>query len=72
MENCKYCSMEPNGNIPADRKDLFTYKLGKLFGEEIILYGLVCRNKLSIIGNSSTAKEIKIKYCPMCGKKLQK
>ena len=66
---CKYCRMEENGDIPDDRKDVFNYRLGRLFGQDICLTGMICRGKLCLI-TDQTNKEIKIRFCPMCGREL--
>ena len=70
MEGCEYCRMEPNGDIPEDRKDLFNLKIGKVFDTEALLSVCIVRKKMSLIGGNNFCHEIRIKYCPMCGRKL--
>lgn len=70
MEGCEYCRMEPNGDIPDDRKDLFNIKIGKVFDTEALLSVVIVKRKMSLIGGNNFCKEIRINYCPICGRKL--
>ena len=69
-ERCDYCYMYENGDVPWDRKNVIQYKAGHLLGKDIWLVGMICNNKLSITHLEGDSKEIPIKYCPMCGRKL--
>ena len=62
--------MEPNGDIPDDRKDLFNIKIGRVFDYDALLSVVIVRKKMSLIGGNNFYKEIRIHYCPMCGRKL--
>jgi len=70
MEGCEYCRMEPNGDIPEDRKDLFNIKIGRVFDHDELLSVCIVKNKMDLIGGNNYCKSIKIHYCPMCGRKL--
>ena len=69
-DGCEYCRMEPNGDIPEDRKDLFNLKIGKVFDTDAFLSVFVIKKKLSLVGGNNYCKEVRIHYCPMCGRKL--
>ena len=69
-EPCEYCRMEPNGDIPDDRKDLFSVKIGRIFGVDTFIYVSVFKNKMEMIDGNGFSKTIRIHYCPMCGRKL--
>lgn len=75
-KECLYCKMEENGDFPDDHPDLFAMRLGKVFGYEISTYGYVGNGILYIGTNfgvdSGPVLEKKIKYCPMCGRKLSR
>ncbi len=71
MSECKYCRMEPNGNIPDDREDIFRLEVMKLFGRSFVLYGSILHSRLGFTDSLGyTSEEIKINFCPMCGRKL--
>ena len=70
MEGCEYCRMEPNGDIPEDRKDLFSTRIGRVLDTNVLLSICIVRNRMDIIGGNNYCKEVKINYCPICGKKL--
>lgn len=68
MEGCKYCCEDTE-------KELFKIKAGNLWGNNINITGMVFSydGKLSIcqwFGNDAYGGEVKINYCPMCGRKL--
>lgn len=69
-EPCEYCRMEPNGDIPEDRKDLFNIKIGRVFDHDALLSVCIVKNRMDLIGGNNYCKNIKIHYCPMCGRKL--
>lgn len=70
MDGCKYCRMDPNGDIPEDREDLINVKVGKVFDSDVFASVVIVRNKMDLIGGNNFCKEIKINYCPICGRKL--
>lgn len=70
MDGCKYCRMEPSGDIPEDREDLINVKAGKVFDSDVYVSVVIVRNKMNLIGGCNYCKEVKIHYCPMCGRKL--
>ena len=77
MSECKYCRVEPNGDIPDDRRSFWYKKILSIFGRNIELQlmittgGNVEAELLDREGRTySDTKIIKINYCPMCGRKL--
>ena len=78
MAECRYCNFAPNGDIPANRKNLFRYKLLSTKSKDIFLDAIIeCTKKgtevMSIgldIDRNDTI--VKINFCPMCGRKLRK
>ena len=73
---CKYCNFEPNGDCPDDRKYLIDITVSSRL--DINLCGAIFSNghreildlDINCKGNSLIDRQIKIKYCPMCGRKL--
>ena len=74
MNECMYCTMNENGDIPMERKDVFNIGLGNAFGYELRVTGTIGHNNLFIgteVGiYSGPCDPIKINYCPICGRKL--
>ena len=77
MNGCKYCNIEPNGDIPDDRRSFWYKKILSIFGRNIDLQlmittgGNVEAELLDREGRTySDTKIIKINYCPMCGRRL--
>ena len=74
MKECKFCHMTPDGDIPEDRENLFTINVGQLFSCRVLLFGAIWKDELAIfMGINKTecgSEQIKIHYCPMCGRDL--
>ena len=53
---CKYCNFEPNGDVPENRKDIIhtSLMITAIYAKSVDLF----------------EHDLKIKYCPMCGRKL--
>ena len=66
---CKYCYME-DGDVPSDRKNLIQRKVGSLYGRDIWLSGMICKNVLHVCQGDYDGTEVIIRFCPMCGRKL--
>ena len=70
---CKYCSMEPNGDIPDDREDLFEIETGML-DSKVWLTGRICRSRLAIMLSGEHQqmlyREVEMNFCPVCGRQL--
>jgi hypothetical protein len=65
--------MTDDGDVPCNRKLFFTKKLGKFLGCQVESTGMLYNDILEIttgIGCEGTSWDIKINYCPMCGRKL--
>lgn len=78
MDGCKYCRMNEDGDCPDDRKSLFDFEICRLtcseIGKELHVDGTIYNNRLCVyLGGiySLFSGEKKIKYCPMCGRKLK-
>lgn len=79
MGKCRYCNFEENGDVPQNRLYFPNIKIGELGGRSMFLSGLLLEgNKLVYSVDSpysssmpSDICRIKIKYCPMCGRKLE-
>ena len=69
MRECTYCYME-DGDVPSDRKNLIQRKVGSLYGRDIWLIGMICKNVLHVTQGDYDGVETKINFCPMCGRKL--
>jgi len=76
MNGCKYCRVEPNGDIPYDRESIWVRKFMSLMGIDFDLQiWFTTKNNLAIdLENDRYPFEkgavVKINYCPMCGRKL--
>lgn len=73
---CMYCDTTPDGDIPADRESLIYEEFGEVLGQKMAMIGNIFPGKLEIeiapfTVLSGQAIEIPIKYCPMCGRKLE-
>ena len=70
---CKYCNFEPNGDVPANRKDIIHTSLNPKMGVTLEA-GIYNNNHLitAIYAKSVDLFEhdLKIRYCPMCGREL--
>lgn len=74
---CEYCDTQGEGNLC--QKELFNVDIdcgilgrGEAIGQIYKTIGKTELLNLAIIGgNRSMDYEIKIKYCPMCGRKLE-
>ncbi|MBQ1569702.1 MAG: hypothetical protein IIZ78_01160 [Clostridiales bacterium] len=67
---CKYCYMEEDGDVPSDRKNLIQRKVGRLYGRDIWLIGMIYENVLHVTQGNYDGTEVTIRFCPMCGRKL--
>ena len=75
MNNCKYCSLLPNGDIPEDTKDIlyrksimygcYSLRIGNS-GED---FGIIIQDKHN--GKVMLDRPLGFKYCPMCGLDLK-
>lgn len=80
MAKCKYCSLEPNGDIPADTLD-YVYEMLQLApglrikiqvgnagdGDVGVMVTKTSRGEEEVIRE----KLLKFKFCPMCGRELK-
>lgn len=77
MLMCKFCETQGEGNLCDTKVFDFDIDCGILGRGEVIgqMYQTICKTELLNIaimgGNKAMDFEIKIKYCPMCGRKLQ-
>ena len=72
-DKCLYCYMEDDGDVPDNRKSLFYFNFIKIFGrDDIGLDAMIVYNSIDICtDNAKKSKQIKINYCPMCGRRLR-
>ncbi len=74
MNECKYCSMMANGDIPADREDIIFRKVGTSPVTNTMLVSIL--NDQLVVNYSNDVNYIEftqeINFCPMCGRKLSK
>ena len=71
---CDYCRLEPNGDIPQDSKDLF-WDVVVIPGEALTVqlgnngngFGLMITNS----DNEPTYRKLNFNYCPMCGRRIE-
>lgn len=71
---CKFCYMAPDGDAPDDREDLFNIHAGDIWDSSIEMFGTIWNDKLEIslgFGCIGGSEEVKINYCPVCGRRLE-
>lgn len=72
MGKCKYCLTEENGDWSPDCKTLIESKIATIGHKPVWLTASVLVDTFSwSIDEFGIGQDIKIKYCPMCGRKLQ-
>ena len=73
--DCDYCRLEPNGDIPQDSKDLFSETV-VIPGEALNVqigndgeggFSLVISNT----DNEWSQRKLAFNYCPMCGRRIK-
>lgn len=73
MAKCKYCLTYENGDWYPNRKNLVNYRVATIGREQAWLTCGVYSDTFSwSIDEFGIGQDIKINYCPMCGRKLTK
>ena len=77
MDDCKYCSLNENGDIPADTQDILfeqfwldgpcKVQIGTAGGGD---FGIMISEKYLFDDKVILEKLLRFEYCPMCGRKL--
>lgn len=73
MEKCKFCQLDNKGNIEDDWKFLLdkTSRLGHVDFQLLVgIYEKELVTSLNINDEEAVGAVAKIKYCPVCGRKL--
>ena len=73
-QKCKFCNW---ADLEGNSEFLFDVSLGKILNDNIRVTAKILHDKVWVdacIGKTDIHKEknIKIKFCPMCGRRLQK
>ena len=86
MKKCKFCYLEENGDTPSDRKNIY-YKKNIKFSpckqHSVQLFGTSKNDKADFclfiyehdgfsIKKVNIEQYLDFKYCPICGRKLNK
>ena len=72
MGKCRYCLTEENGDWSPNLKDLIEYRVATIGRNQAWLTAGIYGNTFSwSIDEFGVGQNIKIKYCPMCGRKLE-
>lgn len=73
MKECKFCHMTPDGDIPDDQENVFEINAGELMRYGFTIFGNIWEGHLMVsygLGPCGDVEEVKIHYCPMCGREL--
>ncbi len=80
MKKCYYCDFDERGDNTFKHKDLLNIKIGEIQGQRISIESTMVedfdrkRADIEVVLNQELHElagvELKIHYCPMCGRRL--